>query len=120
LSRLGEDVDCISNANKEDKMIISGLSRRIPKPTGNVEIRTWLKNIVSDTLEAIEPGSSKDIIFVAQGRSNHRDIPLAEVRMSSKETAIRIRKTFAKKEGWTGLWQDLCCKLCHTCNKSQD
>jgi hypothetical protein len=70
LSRLREDVDCISNTNKEDKMIISGLSSRIPKPTGNVEIPTWLKNMVSDTLEAIEPGSSKEIIFVAQGRSN--------------------------------------------------
>jgi hypothetical protein len=97
MARLREDVDCISNASKEDKMIISGLSSKIPKPVGNLEIRTWLKNMVSETLEAIELGSSKEIIFITQGRSNQKDIPLAEVRMSSKETAIRIRKTFAKK-----------------------
>ena len=38
------------------------------------------------------------MVFVSQGRSSNRDIPLAEVRMSSREIAVRLRKNFAQKK----------------------
>ena len=53
---------------------------------------------MSDILNSIEAGVSSEIAFESQGRSNNRDIPLAEVRMSSKEIALRLRRTFAQKK----------------------
>ena len=98
MARIREDVDFISNTNKEDKMMISGLTSKTPRPSGREEIKKWLKDMVTEALEAIETGSSKEIIFISQGRSNNRDVPLAEVRMTSKEVAIRLRKLFAQKK----------------------
>ncbi len=98
MARLREDVDVTSNINKEDKMILSGLSCKTPKPTGSDEAKKWLKDIVSEILEKIESGSSSKIIFVTQGRSRDREVPLAEVRMKDKATAIRLRKKFAIKK----------------------
>jgi hypothetical protein len=46
----------------------------------------------------IEQRASSETICVSQGRSKNRDIPLAEVRLNSKEIVIRISKTFAQKE----------------------
>jgi hypothetical protein len=43
MARLQEDVDVTSNINKEDKMILSGLSCKTPKPTGADEAKKWLK-----------------------------------------------------------------------------
>jgi hypothetical protein len=49
MARMWEDIDVISNTNKEDKMIITGLASKTPKPMGAEEARKWLKNIVSET-----------------------------------------------------------------------
>ena len=61
-------MDAMSNRNKEDKMIITGLSSRIPRPTGGDEAKKWLKNIVSELLDKIEKEVSTQIVFVTQGR----------------------------------------------------
>ena len=98
MARLREDVDAISNISKEDKLVISGMTSKTPRPTGKDETGKWLKNLVSEVLNSIEDGIASEIIFVSQGRSNNRDIPLAEVRMSSREIALRLRKTFAQKK----------------------
>ena len=37
MARMREDIDTISNSNKENKMVISGMTSRIPKPTGREE-----------------------------------------------------------------------------------
>ncbi len=79
MARIRKDIDTISNTNKEDKMIISGMVSKTPRPAGREEARKWLREIVTDILEDIEKGSSKEIIFISQGRSNNRNIPLAEV-----------------------------------------
>jgi hypothetical protein len=79
-------------------MIITGLSSKIPKPVELDEAKKWLKNIVSEVLEKIESGVSSQIVFVTQGRSKDREVPLAGVRMKDKETAIRFRKKFATQK----------------------
>lgn len=98
MARIREDVDTISNTNKEDKIMISGMTSKTPKPFGKDEIKKWLKEMVSEALESIEKGTAKDIIFVAQGRSSNKDIPLAEVRLTSRDIALKIRRTFAEKK----------------------
>ena len=98
MARMREELDTMSNINKEDKMVISGLTSKVVKPSGREEARKWLKDIVAEVLNFIEPVISSEIIFVSQGRSNNRDVPLAEVRMSSKEIALKLRKSFAQKK----------------------
>jgi hypothetical protein len=93
-----EDIDTISNTNKEDRMIVSGLTSKEPKPTRNEDGTIWLRNIVSDFLNKIEAGISSKIIFVTNGRRRDKQIPLAEVRMKSKEVATRVRKKFASQK----------------------
>ncbi len=57
---------------------------------------------MSEVLKSIETGITSEIIFVSQGPSNYRDIPFAEVRMSGREIALKLRNTFSqKKEIWT-------------------
>ncbi len=74
-----EDIDMMSNMNKEDNMIESRLTTRVLKPSGAEERRMWLKNIVSEFLHSVEPGISFEIIFVTQSRSREREILLAKV-----------------------------------------
>lgn len=82
-------------------MIISGLTSNVPRPTSNEDKKKWLKDIVAKVLDSIEGGASSEIYFITQGRSNDRDVPLAEVRMKTKEMATNLRKKFAnlKKTG---------------------
>jgi hypothetical protein len=98
MARMREVIDTVSNINKEDKMVISGLSSKTPKPTAREETSKWLKEIVSHVLDFFEPGISAEIIFVSQGRSANREIPVADVRMSSKEIAVRLRNINAQKK----------------------
>jgi hypothetical protein len=46
-----EDVDTISNTNKVDKLMISGMTSKTLKPSGKEEAKKWLKDIVSEVLE---------------------------------------------------------------------
>ncbi len=64
-----------------------------PKPTGREEVKR-LKDKVSGIFTSNKLGIASEIIFVSQGTSNNRDIPLAEVRMSSKTITVRLRKSF--------------------------
>ncbi len=120
MARIREDVDTISNTNKEDKMIISVMVSKTPRPAGREEARKWLRDIVTEVLEDIEKGLSKKIIFVSQGRSNNKNIPLAEVRLSSKEVSKGLRKRFAGKKGWPQLRKDKRRKLCDASYTSQN
>jgi hypothetical protein len=58
----------MSNINKKDKMLVSGLTSKVPRPLGGEEGRLWLINIVSKFLNSIEAGISCEIIFVTNGR----------------------------------------------------
>jgi hypothetical protein len=49
-ARIREELDFISNTSKEDRLVISGLSSKTPKPVGLDEGRKWVKNIVGEFL----------------------------------------------------------------------
>ena len=79
-------------------MVLTGLVNKSPMPSNLDERRKWLNEMVGGTLEAIVPGSAADILYVDLGKRGARDIPLAEVRMKSKEIALAIRRQFAAKK----------------------
>jgi hypothetical protein len=96
-ARIREEMDLISNTKKEDKIVITGLSSKIPMPKAGDEKKKWLDNIVGEVLEKIVPNASKHVIFSSLGSRNSRVIPLVEVRLDSRELAMKIRKDFSIK-----------------------
>jgi hypothetical protein len=44
MALMHEDIDAMSNTNKTNEMILSGLSCKTSKPVGAEEGRKWLKN----------------------------------------------------------------------------
>ena len=48
-------------------------------------------------MERIVQGSGAGVIFISQGRSVGRDVPVAEVRLATRDLAIKFRKTFVEK-----------------------
>ena len=97
-ARLREDQDADLNKAKEDRIIMVGLTNTIPMPIPKDEKDKWLSNMVSPILESIVPDSSKSIAFISMGGNRERDIPLCEIKFKSKDTAILIRKEFARKK----------------------
>jgi hypothetical protein len=79
-----KDIDTIFKTNRDERLIISGMTSKTLKPGAKEKAIKWLKDLVSEVLESIGQGSSSEIIFVAQGRSNNRDIQLAEVRLQQR------------------------------------
>ena len=100
MARIREELDAISNAKKEDRVVITGLTNSIPMPEDKEARKKWLMDMVASLLNRVEPGSEKKIIFINQGRRMDRAISMVEVRLESKEDAFKIRNAFvAKKKG---------------------
>jgi hypothetical protein len=96
-ARIREELDMISNTKKEDRVIITGLVSNEPTPTAMDERKAWLSRIVSLVLNKLDPELAKHILFINQGKSNGRDIPMAEVRFTSTEWAKKARSLFVAK-----------------------
>jgi hypothetical protein len=62
-ARIREELDYISNAKKEDKIIITGLTSKILMPTASEEKRMWLRKIVGVVLDKIVPNSTKRLLL---------------------------------------------------------
>ena len=98
-ARIREELDHLSNTRKEDRIIVTGLTSRVPRPVGVEEGKKWLKDLVGDVLNQVEVGSSNHILNVMQGWKGAHNIQIAEVRMDSGDLASKIRKQFAAKKG---------------------
>jgi hypothetical protein len=57
-----------------------------------------MAEMVGQVINKIEQGAAEKIIWINQGRKNAREIPMAEVRLESKELAHRIRRKFAERK----------------------
>ena len=97
-ARMREELDAIGNINKEDRLIITGMVNKVPMPQGFQDKKKWVLDMVGDVVNRIEEGAAGKIIWANQGRRNEREIPMAEVKMESKEVARRIRLKFAEKK----------------------
>jgi hypothetical protein len=97
-ARMREELDAITNINKEDRLIITGMINKVPMPQGFQDRKKWVLDMVGDVLNRIEQGAAEKIIWANQGRRNEREIPMAEVKMESREVARRIRLKFAERK----------------------
>ena len=82
-----DELDALSNIKKEDRIILTGLTDSIPMPVGAEEKKTWLDNMVMSALNHIDPGGAGKIIFTRQGKNAGHNIPMAEVKLDTKEAA---------------------------------
>ena len=97
-ARMREEIDAITNNNKEDRLIITGMINKIPMPQTIQDRKKWLLEMVGEVIDRIEQGAAAKIIWANQGRRNEKEIPIAEIKMESKEVARRIRLKFAEKK----------------------
>ena len=96
-AKLREDLDFMTNVKNEDRIIVTGLTSTVPPPQNHDEKITWIRNIAKEFVKTIDPESSEKINFVKQGRSNDKEIPMAEIRFETREIASKIRKMFVDK-----------------------
>jgi len=96
-SRTREELDMAANKSKEDRIVITGLSSKTPAPVDREQKKTWLRNIVMDTIKMVKPDFNGTLGFVNQGKSSGKDIPMVEIRLNSVEAAIGVRKAYAEK-----------------------
>jgi hypothetical protein len=90
MARLWEQLDFISNAKKEDNIIIMGLMSKSRMATSCEEKRTWIHKIVGEILDKIVSDSSKHDIFFSLDSRNSRVKPFLEVKLDSRE----LKKNF--------------------------
>ena len=98
MARVREELDLVTNTKKEDRIIITGLTSKTAKPEGYENRKEWLRKIIDTLLNQIVPGSSEKIKFINQGRNWGKDIPMAEVKLDTKESAFKIRNAFVTKK----------------------
>jgi hypothetical protein len=96
-ARTREELDTIANKAKEDRIVMTGLTSSNPPPRDWAPRKEWLRTLVIDTLKKVLPDFNGKVGFINQGKSNGRDIPMAEVKCESVEVATKIRKSFAEK-----------------------
>ena len=94
-SRTREELDMAANKSKEDRIVITGLSSKTPAPVDREQKKTWLRNLVMDTIKMVKPDFNGTLGFVNQGKSSGKDIPMVEIRLNSVEAAIGVRKAYA-------------------------
>jgi hypothetical protein len=97
-ARMREELDTITNINKEDRLIITGMNNKVPMPQGFQDRKKWVLDMVGEVIDRIEQGAAAKIIWANQGRRNEKEIPMAEVKMESKEIARKIRLGFAERK----------------------
>ena len=98
MARLREELDQISNVRKEDRIIITGLTNSIPMPADPAQRIAWAKTMVVDILKRLDPGprEGRRRLFVKLESNNNRAIPMVEVKLDSRETALDVRGKFVK------------------------
>ena len=97
-ARLREEMDSATNKQKEDKIVITGITSNIYPPVDLTQKKLWLRNIVEDVIKTMIPDFPGKILHVNQGKNMGKIIPLVEVRMDSASNANLIRKAFAEKK----------------------
>jgi hypothetical protein len=90
---------------KEDRIIMTGMTTKTMMSQGFEENKKWLLGMIGEVFNRIEQGAAVKIILINQGRMNEREIPMAEVRMESREVTYGKRQTFAEKKSRGGFWR---------------
>jgi hypothetical protein len=91
-------MDSATNRQKEDNIVITGITSSVYPPPDPAQRKIWLRKIVDDVIKSVAPDFTGQIVFVNQGKSNGKMIPLVEVKLDTVENANIIRKAFAEKK----------------------
>jgi len=97
-ARIREEMDTTTNKQREDRVVITGITSNVVQPSDPAQKKIWIRDIVKNIFNSIIPDFAGEIVYVNQGKSNGRFIPLVEVKLNSADNASLIRKTFAEKK----------------------
>ena len=97
-ARMREEIDFMLNVKKENKIIITGLVTKVAMPNDRADQKKWLMELVGEALNFLLPGAAANIQFNTPGRKIANGVPtMVETQMKTRESAISIRKEYAKK-----------------------
>jgi hypothetical protein len=97
MTRTREELDSAGNRSKEDRVVMTGLKSNSVMPVDNRARIEWLKKIAMNIFEDLIPGFPGKILYLNQGKSMDRYLPMIEVKIDSVTNAIAIRRAFAAK-----------------------
>lgn len=98
MTRIREELDMMTNTAKEDRIILTGLTNSTNMPADGDLKKKWLHEMVGQIFDSIDNSIKGRILFVNHGKRQGRDIPMVEVKLESRETALKIRKAFVAKK----------------------
>jgi hypothetical protein len=96
-ARIREEIDSAANKQKEDRIVINGITSKTPIPSDRRLAIERYKTIATEIFRAIKPDFEFKIVFVSPGRNNGSLIPMIEIKMDTFEQAIALRRAFAEK-----------------------
>ena len=96
-ARMREEIDSGLNKNKEDRIVINGICCKSPLPTDAKQKIMKLREIAMKIFGFLKPGYPCEIVFANPGRNNEHVLPMVEVKMSSVEQAVQLRRAYAEK-----------------------
>jgi hypothetical protein len=67
-------------------------------PQGFEDRKKWMAEMVGQVINKIEQGAGEKIIWINQGSRNAWEIPMAEVKLESKEIAHKIKRKFVERK----------------------
>jgi hypothetical protein len=97
-ARSREETDAGTNRNKEDRLIMNGITSATPLPTDPRERIEALKKIAGEVFGSLIPDFQGKIVYLSQGKGQSEPIPMLEVRLERTEHALAIRKAYADKK----------------------
>jgi hypothetical protein len=97
-ARSREETDAGTNRNKEDRLIMNGITSTTPLPADPRERIEALKKIAGEVFGSLIPDFQGKIVYLSQGKGQSEPIPMLEVRLERTEHALAIRKAYADKK----------------------
>ena len=96
-ARSREELDSAVNRSKEDRVVMTGLKSKTVMPVENKARIEWLKRLASNIFDELIPGFTGKILYLNQGKSLDKFLPMIEVKIDSVSNAVAIRRAFAAK-----------------------
>jgi hypothetical protein len=96
-ARTREELDSTVNRSKEDRVVMTGLKSKTVMPVDNKARIEWLKKLAMNIFVELVPGFTGKILYLNQGKSMDKFLPMIKVKIDSLSNAVAIRRAFAAK-----------------------
>ena len=98
-ARHSEELDMISNLNKESRTIMTGITSTNPPPKTVKERKIWFRELAEQELAKVDPEAVAKIKCVKNTGKGKNEFRMAEMKTAEDARAVRKEYARKKKEG---------------------